>query len=897
MSRETIIRSEAPPAIRLGRLGAGMCVLAISLFRTSGAYAAPPGRSASPDLQIPRRASDVVTSGDLGSSASVNRVTPVEAAHSDNEVRRCLSPAYVFGGIGPDCNENGVDDETDITTGTSEDCTDSGIPDECELVEILVGTNSGGVVGGAKVFRYSEGTNWVDFTSGGIGDASAVMDLEYYRGQLYAGVQTVPGLGGQWGDGEVWRYTPDGGWTRVGGLDNSVMVLETYAGRLYAATDAGELYSCTWCDGSDWEVVPGGGGSGFRSAMVSSICGEPELFLGELEYDIFWRYNLTDGLVFLDDNGGSCVWDFAEFEDGLFAGCFAGDGRIYRTEVELDCAEPNFVSIHETYEQNWAMAHFQGLLYVGSATLYPDVSGARLQTYDGETWALVEYWPTTNANEGVTALATLGDEYLYVGLGMSDGAYYTGDGVGEVWRYDGSSFMRLSDVDFFGGGVQCLLISSEALDCNLNRIPDACDLDDGGSLDCNSNGRPDECEPDCNGNEVADECDITSETSDDCNANGIPDECESDCNQNGVPDDCDVVEGTSPDCNQNLVPDECDIANGSSGDCNHNASPDECEPDCNGNAVPDECGACCRGSSCEYSLKEDCAGAEGIWAPWASCDEQSCIPGACCHADQCAIVVRIECDGVGGMFNPWVFQCDFPPPGICSSGACCFAEGLCNDTTLGSLGPCAYAGGQYIPSRTCNNYTCPFAWPPPCPDGAVEWVEPPDGIVDARQPHAMRDRTKLDGYHTFRVDVPLGAGLEAANGCWSLCETGDNGVPNAIQRVVINDQCMYTVILERPITAGALTTLKYTTDPPGSHTVEGAFFFLPGDVDGSHDVSAADIDRLIDCANGLACPEWQGDIDRSGAASARDILQLINLLNGAHDFDAWLGHTVPSACR
>jgi hypothetical protein len=179
----------------------------------------------------------------------------------------------------------------------------------------------------------------------------------------------------------------------------------------------------------------------------------------------------------------------------------------------------------------------------------------------------------------------------------------------------------------------------------------------------------------------------------------------------------------------------------------------------------------------------------------------------------------------------------------------------------------------------------------------VEWLQPPDGIVDARQPHAMHDRMKLEGYHTFQVSAPPGMGLEVANGCWSLCETDDDGVANAVQRVVLNDECTYTVILERPITAGALTTLKYTSDPPENHSVEGHFFFLPGDVDGSHDVATGDIDRLINCANGLACAEWQADTDRSGAVSARDILQLINLLNGAHDFDAWLGHTVPSGCR
>ncbi len=65
--------------------------------------------------------------------------------------------------------------------------------------------------------------------------------------------------------------------------------------------------------------------------------------------------------------------------------------------------------------------------------------------------------------------------------------------------------------------------------------------------------------------------------SNDCNLNGIPDECEIDCNGNGIPDDCDIVSGFSEDCNNNGIPDECDIISGFSDDLNGNTIPDECE--------------------------------------------------------------------------------------------------------------------------------------------------------------------------------------------------------------------------------------------------------------------------------------------------------------------------------
>jgi hypothetical protein len=71
-------------------------------------------------------------------------------------------------------------------------------------------------------------------------------------------------------------------------------------------------------------------------------------------------------------------------------------------------------------------------------------------------------------------------------------------------------------------------------DCNGNSIPDADDIILGTSLDCNGNGVPDECDIasgtslDCNGNGIPDECDITSGTSIDGNGDGIPDECQID---------------------------------------------------------------------------------------------------------------------------------------------------------------------------------------------------------------------------------------------------------------------------------------------------------------------------------------------------------------------------------
>jgi len=84
-------------------------------------------------------------------------------------------------------------------------------------------------------------------------------------------------------------------------------------------------------------------------------------------------------------------------------------------------------------------------------------------------------------------------------------------------------------------------------DCNSNGLADACDLDCaalGGECDLPGCGQS----PDCDDNDAPDECDIAN-----CVSN--PD-CD-DCNLNGVPDWCDIDSGASLDTNFDEIPDEC----------------------------------------------------------------------------------------------------------------------------------------------------------------------------------------------------------------------------------------------------------------------------------------------------------------------------------------------------
>ena len=95
------------------------------------------------------------------------------------------------------------------------------------------------------------------------------------------------------------------------------------------------------------------------------------------------------------------------------------------------------------------------------------------------------------------------------------------------------------------------------IDCNGNGLADSYDISNGGSQDCNLNGIPDECQLEGN----------------DCNSDGVPDVCEPDCDNDGVPDPCQA----SVDCNDNGVPDSCDISGDLESDADADGIPDSCQ--------------------------------------------------------------------------------------------------------------------------------------------------------------------------------------------------------------------------------------------------------------------------------------------------------------------------------
>ncbi len=232
----------------------------------------------------------------------------------------------------------------------------------------------------------------------------------------------------------------------------------------------------------------------------------------------------------------------------------------------------------------------------------------------------------------------------------------------------------------------------------------------------------------------------------------------------------------------------------------------------------------------------------------------------------------------------------------CNDTSCCSAVCACDsfccdvewDSACSSIG---FNGNGCGAELLCQSL-CGTS----CPDGVVTFVDPPNRVVDAGTPHVAGDPSTLLTIDRLNVTAPVGADLPE---CWSLCETAVAGTPNSVASVIDNGLGSYTLVLARPMTPGAATTVTYTTNG-----TTGVFTSSPGNVNADTATGPGDILAVIDCLNGVNlsgnCPwgSYSSDVDRSGVAGAPDILMVIDLLNGAASLDPWNGVPLPdpAAC-
>jgi len=242
-------------------------------------------------------------------------------------------------------------------------------------------------------------------------------------------------------------------------------------------------------------------------------------------------------------------------------------------------------------------------------------------------------------------------------------------------------------------------------------------------------------------------------------------------------------------------------------------------------------------------------------------------------------------------------KCVVAEGGCQPAGACC-RGGNCGDFRTEQ--ECIATNGTWT-ALGVKCFQNPCAQPPDCGDGATfDWAnaEPPDFVVDAREPRDVNNGTTLKGINTIVVELLTGDASTNVAECWGICESAVEGAANSITNVN-NAAGTYTITLGRRITPGAITTVTYTPTTGAPST--GTFISLPADSDASETSEIADLDEHIQCCLNQACTpffgEYSCDLNHSTDVTSEDTLRLLDLLSGSGSFlTAWEGESPEPGC-
>ncbi len=535
----------------------------------------------------------------------------------------------------PDCNGNGAPDSLDISLGASSDAYGNGIPDECEADCNRNGTSD-----------YTE----IQLDMGLDIDRNAVLDAcQDCDGDGVTDLQALAGGHNLWiasglaGDvlrefhGRSGVLVRASGGGAAGVVHQGQDVLVVPGGRVLVSSAADNRVLQFSLDGTYLGdlVTAGSGGLAFPTGLAWLPGGT--LLVASRNTDRVLAYDGFDGSpqgAFVAAGSGGLVAP-AGLTLGPAGNLFVSDGA--NQVLEYDGVSGVFVGVRVSAVNNGGLDQPRGLVFKPDGNLLvTSYGGNETLEFDGASGAPLGKWAQVGTAAQLTQISPWG---IRVGPNGNVFVVRTGEAFGsdpgaadhddhdhsdvagdhhdelhltnaQIYEFDARSGLFLRTL--IGGNDHGLLfptgfafVPGWALDCNLNALPDSCDVAAGGSPDVDGSGVPDECEVDCNGNgildrldlipfgpetdcnanAVPDSCDLRQGESVDLNGNGRPDECDPDCNFNHTPDDLEIA-GGAPDCDADGVPDDCQLLNG---DCDGNGTLDECQNDCDRNGVPDVC--------------------------------------------------------------------------------------------------------------------------------------------------------------------------------------------------------------------------------------------------------------------------------------------------------------------
>ena len=452
-----------------------------------------------------------------------------------------------------DCNRNGVLDPSDIALGTSLDQNFNGIPDECEPDcngngvpddrDILLGVDTdlygNFIPDGCEVDCNGNGTS--DYT-----EIQADMTLDLDRNAMLDSCQDcdddgVTDFDALAGAHNAWVASTEAGSklgeyharagvkmneSTGGSLNNLQDLIITADGRILVSSAGNDSVLEFAADGTYVGdlVSSGSGGLNFAAGLVISPGGSL-LVAGWLSHSVF-EYDAVSGAplgTFVPAGSGGLInpWGLAFGPDGnLFVSSL--DGSI----IEYDGQTGALIGPFVTTGDNGGLIDPHGLLFKPDGNLLvASTLTDQILEYDGLTGAFIDQF-----NHGGTAtvltmdqpwtlrLAPDGDVYasrhgvsVAQETARNSHAHHDDDDIAElhinstriyIFDVDSGNFVRSyvtgHDTGLsFPGGFD--FMPGDATDCNVNLLPDSCDIASGFSADVNGNGIPDECETLCPG--------------------------------------------------------------------------------------------------------------------------------------------------------------------------------------------------------------------------------------------------------------------------------------------------------------------------------------------------------------------------------------------------------------
>jgi len=273
----------------------------------------------------------------------------------------------------------------------------------------------GVTAGSAQVWRMAENGSWNMVGGQGFNGSWAANSYEYVSSMTSYQGRLIVGLGSTANDAEVWEYNGTN-WSKIGGDSvnggwttnyEEVNSLASYGGQLYAGLGNSGNDAEVWrWDGSSWTKIGG-----------DSVNGG-------------WTTNYER------------VSAMSVFNNELYAGLgvSAGDAELWRWNGSAwaKVAGDSFNgSWDNTFEQIESMIAYNNKIYVGLGNSADD---AEVWEYNGTSWTKIGGDTINNSwlsgtYERVRSM-TVYNGLLFAGLG-------NGTGDGEVWKYDGTDWIKV----------------------------------------------------------------------------------------------------------------------------------------------------------------------------------------------------------------------------------------------------------------------------------------------------------------------------------------------------------------------------------------------------------------------------------------------------------------------